>query len=219
MDVNSNRLLDRNEAFDSVRVTVPQTAALIELLAAPRDTFPVVISTVAVADSLTLRVTLDHAANPELPLTLGTFRLVASDSSVVPIVAVLSPPQERIADSLAAKAVADSTRRADSLAGKPLAPIARPDTTPAVTARGRAAPPPPPKASRPTPYTTVTIKLGKPLLPNADYRLSSPSGLVSLTGRTRASERRFSTPKPPPPPKDSTAKAPVPATSRPPNRR
>jgi hypothetical protein len=225
MDANTKRQLDRNEAFDSVRVTVPQTAPLIELLAAPRDTLAVAIQTVAVADSVTLRVTLDRAANPEVPLTPGTFRLVAADSSVVPITAVLSPIQEHAADSakavVAAKALADSTRRADSLAGKPLAPIARPDTARAAAPPGRAAAPPPPKASRPTPYTSVTIKLGKALVPNADYRLSSPSGLVSLTGRTRASERRFSTPKPAPPPspKDSAAKARVPATSRPPNRR
>jgi len=229
IDANSNRQLDRLEAFDSVRVTVPQTTALVELLAAPRDTLPVGILTVAAADSVTLRVTLDRATNPEVPLTPGTFRLVASDSSVVPIVAVLSPAQERTADSLAAsraaKATADSTRRADSLAGKPLPPIVPPNTPVAAAPPGRAPAPPPPKPSRPTPYTTVTIKLGKPLLPNADYRLSSPSGLVSLTGRTRTSERRFTTPKPPPPPspKDSAAKAPVPApsrpTSRPPNRR
>ena len=95
MDANTNRQLDRNESYDSVRVTVPQTAALVELLAAPRDTLPVAIQTVAVGDSVTLRVTLDRAANPEVPLTPGTFRLVAADSSVVPILAVLSPSQER----------------------------------------------------------------------------------------------------------------------------
>jgi hypothetical protein len=54
--------------------------------------------------------------------------------------------------------------------------------------------------------------VGTPLKPNADYRLTA-TGLVSLTGRTRPSERRFTTPKPAPPPapKDSAAAKP-PAT-------
>ena len=216
IDANTNRALDRNESYDSVRVTVPQTAALVELLAAPRDTLPVGISTVAVSDSVTLKVTLDRAADPLAALTPSNFRLIGSDSNVVPIVAVLSPLQERMADSVASKRTADSTRRADSLAGKVLPPVTPPDTT-----RGKAAPLPP-KPSRATPFTTVSIKLGKQLLPNADYRLSA-NGLVSITGRTRPSERRFTTPKPPPPPKDSVAKPPAtPPAGRPvtpPNRR
>ncbi len=203
IDANTNRALDRNESYDSVRVTVPQTAALVELLAAPRDTLPVGISTVAVADSVTLKVTLDRAANPATPVTPANFRLIGADSTVVQIVAVLSPLQERIADSVARKVTADSTRRADSLAGKVMVPIPRPDTS-----RARSAPPPPPTPSRPTPFTSVTIKVGKPLLPNADYRLSA-TGLMSLSERTRASERRFTTPKPAPPPKDSVAKVPA----------
>ncbi|MDB4890369.1 MAG: hypothetical protein JWL61_2224 [Gemmatimonadetes bacterium] len=212
IDANANRALDRNESYDSVRVTVPQSAALVELLAAPRDTLPVGISTVAVSDSVTLKVTLDRAAEPTALLAPSNFRLIGSDSNVVPIVAVLSPLAERMADSVARKVTADSTRRADSLAGKVLPPIAPPDT-----ARGRVAPEAP-KPSRPTPFTSVTLKLAKQLLPNADYRLSA-TGLVSLTGRTRQSERRFTTPRPAPPPttpKDSVAKRPAtPPASRP----
>ncbi|MEO5868752.1 MAG: Ig-like domain-containing protein [Gemmatimonadaceae bacterium] len=208
MDANTNRALDRNEAFDSVRVTVPQTTALLELFAAPRDTLPVSLSTVAVTDSLALRITLDRAADPATPITAANFRLIAADSSIVPIVAVLSPLQERVADSIATKTVFDSTRRADSLAGKTMIPIPPPDTSAAARARVAAAPP---KPSRATPFTLVTIKVGTPLKPNADYRLSA-TGLVSITGRTRPSERRFTTPKPAPPPaaKDSAA-AKVPA--------
>ena len=221
IDANTNRQLDRNESFDTVRVTVPHTAALIELLAAPRDTMGVGISTVSVADSLTLKVTLDRSVDPSVAITPANFRLVASDSSVVPIATVLTPRQERIADSLAQKAVTDSTRRADSIAGKPIAPIVRVDSAAAAAQRGRPAPPPPPKPSRPIPFSSVTIKLGKPLTPNADYRLSA-TGLMSLTGRTRPSERRFTTPKPAPPPaapKDSVAKPPAtPPASRPPRR-
>jgi hypothetical protein len=207
IDANSNRALDRNESFDSVRVTVPQGAALTELLAAPRDTLPTAIGTVSVSDSVTLKVTLDRAVDPAVAVAPSNFRLVASDSSVVPIVAVLNPVQERFADSVARKAVNDSTRRADSLAGKVLIAIPPPDTIAAARARATA----PPKPSRPTPFMSVTLKVGTPLKPSADYRLSA-NGLVSITGRTRPSERRFTTPKPAPPPpvpKDSVSKAPA----------
>ena len=213
IDANTNRALDRNESFDSVRVTVPQSATLVELLAAPRDTLPVGISTVAVSDSMTLKVTLDRAANPAVAVAPANFRLVASDSSVVTIVATLSPLQERIADSVAQKVIADSTRRADSLAGKVMIPIPRPDTSAAARAKAAAVIRP----SRPTPFTSVTLKVGKALTPNADYRLSA-TGLMSITGRTRPSERRFTTPKPPPPPaaKDTVPKpAATPPASRP----
>ncbi|MEO7456131.1 MAG: Ig-like domain-containing protein [Gemmatimonadaceae bacterium] len=216
MDANNNRSLDRNEAFDSIRVNVPVPAP-IELLAAPRDTFPVRLSTVTVSDSVTLRVVFDHALDPAQPVGPEAFRLVAFDSSIVPIANVLNPRQERSADSVARKVSADSTRRADSVAGKPLPPITPTPAAPAPVANGRPAAAPPPVPSRPSPFNSVTIKLAKPLAHASEYRLSA-HGLRSLTGRTQESERRFTTPKAPPPKPaatDSTTKQP-PAPARPP---
>jgi hypothetical protein len=212
LDANGNRALDRGESYDSVRVVVPQGTALAELLAAPRDSLPVRLSTVALSDTLTLKITFDRAVDPTKTITPAQFRLVAADSGVIPIAAVLSPLQERQADSVARIVALDSARRADSvkrradsIAGKPLAPVRPPDTVTPVSG-AKPPPPPPAKPSKPAPFTTVTFKLGKALAYNAEYRLSA-NGLVSLSGRTADSERRFTTPKPPPPPKavkDST---------------
>ena len=226
IDANTNRALDRNEAFDSVRVTVPQSSLFVEVLAAPRDTLPVRLLTVSHADSVTLKVSFDRAVDPTQPVTPAAFHLVASDSSVVPIASVLSPRQERIADSLAQKVaadslrrMADSLRRVDSLAGKPVPPVVVPTPTPATRRAAGARPinPPPETPSKPAPFTTLTLKLGRPLAPNAEFRLSM-TGLRSLTGRSSTSERRFTTPKPLPvtPPADSAAKTPPATRASPP---
>jgi hypothetical protein len=203
----------------------------VELLAVPRDTLAARISTVEVTDSLTLKVTFDHPVDPMKPMTSDMFRLVAADSSVIPIAAVLNPQQQRRADSVAQVRVADSLRRADSLAGKPVTPVTPPVAV-APAPGAKPAPPAPIKPSRPAPYTAVTIKVGKALIPNKEYRLSV-NGIYSLGARTQPSERRFTTPKPPPPPpppkdstaakaaaRDTTVKPPTtPPVSRPPNHR
>jgi hypothetical protein len=144
----------------------------------------------------------------------------------VTIAAAITSRQQRIADSLARKVVADSVRRADSLAGKPLP---APPAPPALAPGQKEPPPPPPKPSRPPPISIVNIKLSKPLAPSVTYRVTA-TGVRALSGKVSTSERTFTTPKPPPPPKvkdstvvkpvapkDSAAAKPVtPPTSRPP---
>ena len=197
VDANNNHALDRTEAYDTVRVTVPGTTAPIELLTAQRDTLPARMSVPSVTDSLTLTVSFDRALDPAQTLAASAFRLLASDSSVVPIVAAYTPLEMRSADSVRTKTRADSARRADSLAGKPLAPLTPTEPAPRAV-NARPAPPPPPKPSVPSPFTSVVLKLGEPLKPTSDYRLST-TGLRALSGKVAPSERRFSTPKPPPP--------------------
>jgi hypothetical protein len=197
IDANGNRALDRNELYDTLRVTVPQ-AAPVELLAAQRDTLPPLMS-VTSADSVTLKVSFDRPLDPAQPLGVSAFRLVAADSTPIPITDVLTPRQERQRDSVVNKVRADSARRSDSLAGKPLPPVFAPVTPRAVPATGAKAPPaPPPVPSLPPPYTTLTLKLGRPLAPNAVYRLSV-TGARALGGKVQSSQRSFNTPKPPPP--------------------
>lgn len=207
IDANSNRALDRNELFDSLRVAVPLPGP-IELLAAARDTLPARISTVERTDSVTLTVTFDRVLDPAQTIDVSAFRLVAADSSVVPITRVSTPRGLKLEQDSAAKVSADSARRADSVAGKKLVPLPVPGPPPAVG--GKPAPAPPPKPSRPPPFPTVTLRVGRALGNNQDFRLSV-KGLRSLSGFTQPSERRFTTPKPPPPPpprKDSTAAKP-----------
>jgi hypothetical protein len=206
IDQNGNRALDRNEPYDSARVTAPHPEA-IELLAIQRDTLPPRLVTVTLGDSMSLRVTFDRVLDPTATLKPESFRLVASDSSVVPILAVLTPREESERAASAQKTTADSVRRADSLAGKPLRAVVPP--TPAVPVRVRgAAAVPAPKPSVPPPSASVVLRLPRPLRPNSTYRLSVTDAR-SLSGRTQSSERSFSTPKPPPPPPpDTTRKTP-----------
>ena len=208
VDQNNNHALDRTESYDTVRVTVPG-ASRVELLTAQRDTLPARMSVPSLTDSMTLSVSFDRALDPTQSILPTAFRLLSPDSSVVPILAAYSPLELRRVDSLRVRATADSVRRADSLAGKPLAPIAPVETV--VVARGtKAPPPPPPRPSLPSPFNTVVLKLGAALKPNTEYRLST-TGLRALSGRVLPSERRFSTPKPPPPkaPGDSSRTSPA----------
>ena len=211
VDANGNRALDaRSEPYDTVRVTVP-TGAALQLLTAPRDTLPARIGTPAVIDSVTLSATFDRLVDPNQPLAPSAFRLVGSDSVEVPIIAALSPLALKTADSVRARMVSDSSRRADSVAGKPLTPVfVPPAATPTPAVPGKPAPLPPPKLTGPSPFMSVTLKLGRALKPSTDYRLST-TGLRALSGRSTPSERRFSTPKPAPPKaeKDTLSTTPV----------
>ena len=208
VDQNGNRALDRSEAFDTLRVTVPQ-AGPVQLLAALRDTLPARMSVPTVGDSLTVNVPFDRLLDPTQSIAATTFRLIGSDSVEVPITVALSPLELKRVDSVRAKTSSDSARRADSLAGKPLTPIVAPSAVmPAPVAGGKAPPPPPPKPTLPSPFLNVTLRLGRALQPNTEYRLST-TGLRALSGKVQPSERRFSTPKPPPP---KSAKDSVPVT-------
>jgi hypothetical protein len=186
IDQNGNRALDRNEAFDSVTVIVPRSGPL-ELLAAQRDTLPPRILTVVPSDSLTLRVTFDRLVDPAQKILPAQFRLASADSVAIPLTSVLTPREELEATQAAQRAQADSMRRADSLAGKVLGPPPRPVQRPTL-----------PTPSVPPPFTSVALKVARPLAPNTSYRLSV-SGVRGLTARSQPSERSFTTPKPSPP--------------------
>lgn len=218
MDQNNNRTLDRNEAFDTLRVLVPQQAP-IQLLAAPRDTLPALMGIPTAGDSVTINIVFDRLLDPTQPIDAAAFRLIASDSVQVPIVGAYSPAALRVADSLRAKVTGDSVRRADSLAGKAVVPPTLPPAVAPAPAPGKAPPPPPPKPRLPSPFNSITLKLGRPIKPSTEYRLST-TGLRALSGKSVPSDRRFTTPKPPPPPppkpaaKDSGAAVPkVPVVS------
>jgi hypothetical protein len=210
VDQNGNHALDRNEPYDSARVVVPQTAPL-ELLAIQRDTLPPRILSVTPLDSASLRVTFDRYLDPAHPPAASAFRLLAPDSSVVPVVSVLTSREEQRELQAAQQAKADSSRRADSLAGKVLSPRPAVDST--IARRTAAAIP---KPSVPPPYTSVLLRIARPLVPSTTYRLTVADAR-GLSGRSTSSERTFTTPKPPPPksPTDS-AKA---ATPTPPKGR
>jgi len=214
IDANSNHALDRNEAFDSLTVVVP-LASPIELRTALRDTIAPRIATVTSSDSLSLRVTFDRPLDPTQHFTVDQFVLAGDDSVPIPLVQVVTPPQEAERTRARQQATADSMRRVDSLAGKPLPPLPR---TPAPAAKA------PRKPSVPAPFTTLLLETPKPLTPNTRYRLKA-RGMRGINGLQQESERSFTTPKPPPPPpprdstaRDSTARARPAATPRTPGK-
>ena len=198
IDANSNRALDRTEQFDTARVTVPQTAAL-ELRTIARDTLPPRIASVTPVDSLSLRITFDRNLDPDSVPPASAFRLVASDSTPIGVTAVLTPRAEQAEVQARQQQVSDSLRRADSLAGRPLVPIR------AVTPPARRAGTTP---SAPPPYSSLLIRIARPLAPAATYRLSVSSAR-GLSGRVSGSERTFTMPRAPAP-RDTTRRA-VPA--------
>jgi hypothetical protein len=201
IDANNNRAQDRSEAFDTARVVAPQVGTL-ELLAIVRDTLPPRIASVTMVDSVSLRATFDRPLDPDHPPSATAFRLVAADSTAIPIVAVLTPRAEEAETQARQRAYADSLRRADSLAGRLLTP--RPAATPA--------PPAGTRPSVPPPYSALLLRVARPLAPNATYRLSV-TGARALSGRTSDSERSFATPRPPPPPPTDTTRRAAPADS------
>jgi hypothetical protein len=198
IDQNANHRADRGESFDTVRVTAPQTAPL-EMLTASRDTLPARIASVNVIDSLTLHVVFDRLLDPAQQLPPANFHLAGSDSVAVPILAVRTARQEAALQLTQQRASADSARRADSVAGRPRPPAQQaPGANPAGADSV-------PKPSRPPPFTTITVLLGRPLAANANYRLRVTT-VRALSLRETGSERTFLTPKPAPlrPAVDST---------------
>jgi hypothetical protein len=206
VDQNQNRTLDRGEPWDSVRVVAPQTAP-VELLTAPRDTLPPLIQSVAVFDSVTVRLTFDRLLDPAQTFPVANFRVVGSDSAAVPIVAVRTPREEADIAKRAQAAPADSARRADSLAGRAVPPVST-AVPPLPTARNAAAAQAAQaKPSRPAPFTAITLVLARPLPPNANY-VARVTTVRALSGRASPSERRFTTPRPRGPSDNATTPSP-----------
>lgn len=93
IDENRNRGLDPREAWDTVTVALRDTARR-ELLALSRDTTAPRIGTVTTPDSVTVRVTFDNVAAPDVPLGATLFTIVAPDSSRVPVLRVSRAPAD-----------------------------------------------------------------------------------------------------------------------------
>ena len=216
IDANNNRGFDERELWDSARVVLADSTRL-ELLAFLHDTIGPRISSVTIADSVTLRVSFDRGIDPGQTISPALFTLRARDSSVVPITSARSAREWDRARS----ALADS-------AGRDTVPAGAATPRPGAQPRGAAVPPlrgtadstpPPAMPSRPSPITEIVIELGRALEPGGAYRLQATSvrGLL-LTART--SDRAFTVPEPPPPAAaaDSAGRSSRPATPPSPRR-
>jgi len=198
VDANGNRTLDAREAFDSVRVgsttAAPADSGGVELLAFVHDTVAPRIQTVAVRDSLTLRVTFDKPLAPTYALQPAAFEVVAPDSSRAAIAAVVSGVAFDSSEARASRQRADSAAQADTTRRPPPParpnPNARRDSLRADSIR-RATPRP----SRPSPSPDVVLTLRAPLRPNTAYRVGVRDAR-SLSGYAGPSSRPVTTPKP-----------------------
>ena len=183
VDQNRNRVLDRAEAWDSVRVTIAETGVGgLELLLAPRDTLPAIVSSVTPIDSLTLALEFDKPLAPDQTFEPSQIRVVRSDSTPIQVV------------GLATRAAYDSTIGAgrDTAQAMPRDSVRR-DTIPAdTTARdtipGRRRP------SRPAPPRALVARLASPLQPGMTYRVTA-TGFRTLGGRTAPASRVITLPR------------------------
>jgi hypothetical protein len=213
-DVNANRGLEPREPWDSVVVEVPAAAA-VELLAFIHDTVGPRIQTVAVTDSMTLRLTFDRPIDPGQPIAAELFTLRDADSTPVRLARALAArdwDRELSArrDS-AARTARDSAAAADT-GGLPIrrdTPAARADTAARGDSLGVERGP-----SRPSPIVDVVLRTATPLRPATSYRVSA-RGIRGLLGAERTSDRAFSTPRAAAP-ADTAARARADTVPRPP---
>ncbi len=223
-DRNSNRTLEPLEIWDTVSVTLTQTASA-ELYAFGHDTVGLRISDIALVDSGGgVKITFDKPYAPTQIFDPGSIVVKRPDSSAVGIRLIRTPQQRAMADSLQALAKRDSIARV----------AARQDSTPALRARtdsiarvkradsvsaaerteraareaqrlaaarsGRRLAPvdttPPPKIRRPALFSEVYLTFDSVLPPQTQFRVVVES-VRSLSGTVRSPSRTFSTPKAP----------------------
>ena len=176
VDRNKNMSIDPSEPWDSMSVNLADSAR-IELLLFVHDTAPPRLRDVALADSVSLRLTFDKPLDPAQTLTAANFAIVGPDSAPVPLAS--AGPELR------------------DTSGRIAAP---PPTRAGVNPRIDTTAKPKPVMSRPTAISTAIIKLQRPLTPKLVYRVRA-NGIRGLLGVTGNSERPFTAPAPPPLPK------------------
>jgi Bacterial Ig-like domain len=215
-----NRVLDSREPWDTATVTVNDSARA-DLYLFVHDTLPVRVSELRSNDSVTINMTLDKPLRPGVAIPVGSARVVLSDSTVIPVVALLTAQEERAerakADSLARAKDTTAAGRRDTTPRRTIDPNRRRDTIPFL---------PPPVAKRAAPANELVLRLGTPLKPGSTYRVTV-TGLQNLLGVSGTASRLLIIPKPTPidstrngPPgarrpggRDSTSKPPAPGDS------
>ena len=226
-DRNSNRALDPIEAWDSVRVTLTQSAD-IEFYSFPHDTVGLRVASVTPMDSGMVKVVFDKPYASGSTFGVEDIIITRPDSSRVRVQSVQTSAQRAQADSLRAAARADSLarvasrsdstpalraradslariKRADSVAAAARAARdarAREARARASTRGARSAPPvdtlPPPKMRRPAVSPELFVTLDTALAPQTQFRLSV-TNVRSLSGTVRSPSRTFTTPRAPKP--------------------
>ena len=223
-DRNTNRTLDPLEIWDTVSVTLTQSASA-ELYAFGHDTVGLRVSDVTVIDSgAAVKVAFDKPFSPTQIFDPGSVVVRRPDSSYVGIRLIRTAAQRAMADSLLALAKRDSisrvatrrdstpalrartdslarVRRADSVsAAERTERVARETRRVAAARRGLTLAPidssPAPKMKRPAVYNELFITFDSILAPQTQFRIEVRN-IRSLSGTVRSPNRTFSTPRAP----------------------
>lgn len=178
----ANRTLDPREPWDSVRVTL-QDSARAEFYVVVRDTIAPRIQAIERRDSVTVLLTFDRPLQPGQRIDTSLVRVVAPDSSRLPLAEVITGNEERrrqaSADSVAA--LTDTTRRVR----RTIDPTARRDTTPAVAL---------PVARRDPLATELVLRAARPFAAGTSYRVTV-TGLRGVLGATAPATRTLVVPR------------------------
>ena len=95
-DDNNNRGLDRREPWDTVSITLRDTAK-VDVFGFVHDSLGARLQTVNLRDSVTLELSFDNALSIAQPLTQQQVRVVGPDSSDLGVVSVTPPPPDTTA--------------------------------------------------------------------------------------------------------------------------
>ena len=201
LDRNKNLAVEPSEPWDSTTLNLTDSAQK-EFLVFTHDTVAPRIRDVEVVDSLSLRVTFDRPIDPTQTITAANFSLTAPDST-------------RISIASAGPAPKDTTPKVIPPEARP--PVGRlPAGRTPTRAAGDTVAVPKRVMSRPSPISSVIIKLQHPLFPKTVYRVRA-IGIRGLTGRTGDSERAYTSPAPAPVvPAAAPAVTPAPTPGAPP---
>ena len=214
LDRNNNRELDPLEPWDTVRVTVAQSANA-DFYAFVHDSVGVRISAFSELDSgHTLKLTFDKPYAPGQFWTIERAIITRPDSSLLRILKVQTPAGRAQDDSLRARARADSVvratadtsrqarARADSLAQRKRADsvanaeLAQRELRRLAALRGGRPvvrdTTPPPKFQRPLVYNELFITLAEPLPPAMRLKVVV-TAVGTLSGVFRTTTREYTT--------------------------
>ncbi len=95
-DDNNNRGLDRREAWDTVSITLRDTAK-VDVFTFVHDSLGARLQSVTLRDSVTLELSFDNPLSTTQPITAQQVRVVAADSSDLGVVSVTPPPPDTTA--------------------------------------------------------------------------------------------------------------------------
>jgi hypothetical protein len=215
IDQNGNRILDRNEKWDTTTAVVASITHYVELDAIERDSTPPRVDNIQMIDSVTLRVSFDKPIDPRLPLQPALVRVQRADSTELEVSKV---QWAATYDAARLAFTTDSVKRADSIrtAAQPRPgppPAAPPTPLPVTTPGGPRSPPPPPKPQFPPPEKAIILSLS-PTTP-VHYAMTyvfNGTGFRNLVGHVDKARGIFTPPKPAP--RDTTTKKPPAGAAR-----